>query len=214
MTFSLDKQCLYDWFGANEQIFKTINSIQGNSYDMVMILLSRIADAHKFPYYFGALAAWAFITHIIRKINTGDGKKLSLHLWIGILAVLATGFATEAVTIKMMKEHFSYPRPYAVFEVKDIHVLEYRLDPEDAHHSFPSGHALFITLMVVGLWPVLTRNLRWSGILLIAGAGWSRIALGMHFPADVAGGVALGLFITLLVRLIVYKLLRKFHVQC
>jgi undecaprenyl-diphosphatase len=64
--------------------------------------------------------------------------------------------------------------------------------------SFPSGHATAsataaLTLIVL-LWPVLRGWLRWivtavAG-LLAAAVGFSRLALGVHFPSDVVGGWA------------------------
>ncbi|HVX43888.1 MAG TPA: phosphatase PAP2 family protein [Mycobacteriales bacterium] len=66
--------------------------------------------------------------------------------------------------------------------------------------SFPSGHAMSVTLAMIVL-AVLVR--RWWSVLpavAIAGVtGWSRIALGVHYLSDVVGGAALaGLWAALL----------------
>jgi undecaprenyl-diphosphatase len=66
--------------------------------------------------------------------------------------------------------------------------------------SFPSGHAQsalvgYGVLVLVG-WPVLSR--RWRPLLVVVAAaavlaiGFSRVALGVHYPSDVLGGYLLG----------------------
>ena len=74
--------------------------------------------------------------------------------------------------------------------------------------SFPSGHAAnaMITYVAIALLvPVRQRNRAIAvgiGLALALQAGWSRVALGVHWPSDVLGGWAFGLFwITICVRL-------------
>ncbi len=65
--------------------------------------------------------------------------------------------------------------------------------------SFPSGHSAnaMITYMAIALLvPVKQRNRAISvglGLALALQAGWSRVALGVHWPSDVIGGWAFGL---------------------
>ena len=71
-------------------------------------------------------------------------------------------------------------------------------------YSFPSGHALnvtvFATVMVFVVWPLLSGVSRKvavglaTALILLVGA--DRMFLGAHFPSDVLAGVLLGLGIT------------------
>lgn len=79
-----------------------------------------------------------------------------------------------------------------------------------ASSSFPSGHALGVTVGVLALltvaWPFAGRRLRMSlavvGAALIFAVGLSRVMLNVHHPSDVVAGWALGvLYYLLCVRL-------------
>jgi membrane-associated phospholipid phosphatase len=66
--------------------------------------------------------------------------------------------------------------------------------------SFPSGHAVGVTVAVLALltvaWPVVSqRTRRWllvAGIALIVVIGAGRVVLNVHHPSDVLAGWALG----------------------
>ena len=77
--------------------------------------------------------------------------------------------------------------------------------------SFPSGHALGVTVGVLALltvaWPFIGQRLRTPlallGAALIFTVGFSRVVLNVHHPSDVVAGWALGfLYYLLCVRLV------------
>lgn len=58
--------------------------------------------------------------------------------------------------------------------------------------SFPSGHAMSVTLAMIVL-AVLCRRWWWTvvAVAVVAVTCWSRVAIGVHYLSDVVGGAAL-----------------------
>lgn len=227
----LTKDTLYDWLGTNEWLFRELNAIHGSLYDPAMVFFSRLADRHYLPYYMGIMLVYVLFSYLIRKANNKGGARQYLASWFGVFLVIVVGYATYGKTIGFMKDHFHYPRPYIALEgiytpntqPPNVRVTEMQREienkqdthPGDEYRSFPSGHASFITFLVVALWPMLTTRGRWLGLLLIPLVCLARIALNMHFPSDVLGGVVVTAIVIIIVRAVVYGALRKiFNLRC
>lgn len=84
------------------------------------------------------------------------------------------------------------PRPAA-----EIDNARMRIVGEVLHNvSMPSGHTTTAFAVASAIYLALTpaqRRRHWWMLLLAAGTGLSRIAVGAHWPGDVAVGVSLGL---------------------
>lgn len=94
--------------------------------------------------------------------------------------------------VSVLRAVFARPRPYAQAGAQ-IMPLKKRKGKDD--DSFPSRHlacAAAIALTVCSVLPAV------GGILLVLTAllGYTRFALGLHYPSDLVGGVAVGLLIT------------------
>lgn len=121
--------------------------------------------------------------------------------WYAAIAVLALAggtngrdVATQMVAVGLfnlllylwLKARIGRARPYV--QCDDIRACGRALD----QFSFPSGHALHATAF--GL--MLVAHLPWTAWLvapLVALIMVSRVALGLHYPSDVAAGAAIGL---------------------
>jgi len=124
----------------------------------------------------------------------GDGLIVSLicalvmlfHLRLGIASLLA--FIVSGLFAQMLKRMFDMPRPPAVLE--NVHVLGASL----TSHSFPSGHATSDGVMLLAafmFWPVKDWRSWLAGIIFFL-AAIGRVYGGVHFPMDVAVGLAIG----------------------
>ncbi|BDR60599.1 hypothetical protein KIM322_08600 [Lactobacillus xylocopicola] len=67
----------------------------------------------------------------------------------------------------------------------------------EAGYSFPSGHVLGITVMVLIIGQLFTSM--GTGLIVILAATWllvvtSRISLKAHYPSDILGATSLAIF--------------------
>jgi len=211
---NLDKKLVYDWMGTNEWLFKEINSFSGDPlYNSFMVFLTNLGDYRNFHFVMSALLIIAIFEYLSRKILKRGGAEASLRIWLGVFLVLVGSHVASQLTAKHIKEDFQYPRPYVT--VEGTKLLVPRRGAEDDYRSFPSGHATHITVIVVSLWPILVGRAPIIGALLIFGVCWSRVAVGMHYPADIVGGFLIGFIVVLLIRWTLYTLLFKlFKLKC
>ncbi len=104
-----------------------------------------------------------------------------------VFAIVTTIVAWR--TSDALKDVFARPRP------------AYWIVHHETSYAYSSGHAMF-AVVVYGLWAYHVARSGWPAAiripLAIALAGWglcviwSRLALGAHYPSDLAGGVLLG----------------------
>lgn len=105
-------------------------------------------------------------------------------------AQIALGGFGGALAEFALKRVFARPRPVVVRQLQAV-----------TTHSFPSGHALasacmYLTLAFVGGRRVDTHHTRLKLLAaagVLAGAvGLTRVYLGVHYPTDIIGGLAIG----------------------
>ncbi|EEG09311.1 phosphatase PAP2 family protein [Pseudogulbenkiania ferrooxidans] len=104
-------------------------------------------------------------------------------------ALIAGSFLAILLAI-LLKAFFAVPRPPLVLPAGTVQLL----DALPRNGSFPSGHAMASALLATA-WSADPKAGRWSTALLIVAAalvGWSRLAIGVHWPLDVLAGALLG----------------------
>jgi undecaprenyl-diphosphatase len=135
---------------------------------------------------------WIRLLRIVSRI--GDGGIWYAHIaivpWVfgGLpeLALLATQGVASTLVYKAIKLGTRRTRP-GHHATGDVRLLAAALD----RYSFPSGHtqhAVGFSIMLTDAHPALGWYL-WPFTALVA---LSRVALGLHYPTDVAAGAALG----------------------
>ncbi len=115
------------------------------------------------------------------------------QLW----AALFGAVPLSAVLSHAGKSFFSTPRPAAVLDQQSFTILG---DTLTAHNSLPSGHtitifaAVTVVLAVLLSQPEKKHHYFWLllGVFVAFFIGVSRVAVGAHWPLDVALGAVLG----------------------
>lgn len=140
---------------------------------------------------------------------------LLLFYKVGWAAYLLSSVALSGLICQPLKYAFDTDRPYKFFA---DHLPEVQLPFVDGvtlskFYSFPSGHTttffcLFLVLSMVLGEMVAHRKELWAvfcWVLAVLGA-YSRIYLSQHFLEDIAGGMLLGIGVTLLLYCFVPRL--------
>ncbi len=154
----------------DETIFRAFNSLAGQSYalDQLVIFLS-----NWFGYLLIALLGVFLLFHKDKRRGVRD------------LFVVITTAITAYALVKIAKEFLPSSRPFEVLADANI------LYEHGGGDSFPSGHATFYSALAAALYFYHKKIAFWYaiGALLI---GLSRIAAGVHWPADILVGYILG----------------------
>lgn len=104
-------------------------------------------------------------------------KQAGRALWL-VLTVAAGRLAVEGIKLLVQR-----PRPPAIDRLELV-----------TSWSFPSSHSAGTMMTCAALALLWGRASGWVAALLVAVAiGWSRIALGVHWPSDVLAGWGFGL---------------------
>lgn len=153
-------------------LFRAINGVSGPWWDSVMVMATTPSSWYPAALF---LSAWL----------------VSMERGRGVVAVLSALIAVgigDAMAFYVMKAFFARGRP--CMELPDSRILVGCVDS----FSFPSNHAVN-SLAVAGAMGYVFRPLLWILVPLGLLVCVSRVAVGAHYPSDVAVGAALGLVI-------------------
>ena len=174
----------------NEYLFYLLNSLahKNQLLDHVFVFLAS---------YLGFVFIIAMAFYIILSSRETREKRNQLALLIGALIVATMGWALISLFVK---DIYYSPRPPLL--LNDISVL---LPDHKTVDSFPSGHTTFFFTLVFLLYE---ENKRWgrAALLIALVVALSRIAVGVHWPSDIFGGIIFAGIIALLTRPLVKKL--------
>ncbi|WP_338604345.1 phosphatase PAP2 family protein [Sulfolobus tengchongensis] len=159
-------------FPGNIYLFYLINHSQFSPLNPVMIFFSK----------YGREYIWIPVTAIFFIVG-GKYRRTSL--------ILVGGFIIAIILGEISKYVMAQPRPFLILHNVNLLVSE----PTD--YSYPSGHALIVS---VGAIIVLMTLPYYVSIPLFIEAlivSYSRVYIGVHWPLDVFAGWILGIAIAL-----------------
>jgi membrane-associated phospholipid phosphatase len=127
-------------------------------------------------------------------------RSKSKPLWMVFYKMLAV-FIIAAIISFTIKSIFERERPFITYQ--DIVKLS-----ESGNSSFPSGHTLEAFAMVVAFSILVPKRKLFIPLFIWASVvAYSRMALGVHYPSDVLGGMVIGSFIGWVVPWLIDKLI-------
>lgn len=150
----------------------------------------RILALDGFFYYFSFITTYITISILLTILIVGIRKK-SVAMRMKFFKLLSV-FAASAIVSLTIKNLFFRQRPFASYP--DIVKLS-----EAGSSSFPSGHtmeAFAIAFAFSTLFPnpqFIIPIYLWAIMV-----GYSRMALGVHYPLDIIGGIMLGTLVSFL----------------
>lgn len=111
---------------------------------------------------------------------------LSAPKWRALGQNLLMAMALAWLGARLLQHGWPMPRPF-VLGIGNLWIAH------GGSSSFPSTHAsVAFAFGMLAWWRAPHPAARWVALALAALVGWSRIAVGVHFPLDVAAGIAVG----------------------
>jgi undecaprenyl-diphosphatase len=107
-----------------------------------------------------------------------------------VVRAMALALLLSEVITQVLKGVAGQSRPTASIPGLDVH--GYPKDPNG--NAYPSAHTSVAVGLVAALWPWLNRPQRAVAITVAALVAMNRLYIGAHWPVDVVGGAAIGLF--------------------
>lgn len=103
--------------------------------------------------------------------------------WTLVVATILGGLASRGIKVWL-----DMPRPAAMLSGEQITIIGRRLTSK----SFPSGHTLSAVVFAAVWLAMLGWRRMWPLLIIAALVGFSRVAVGAHWPFDALGAAVLG----------------------
>ncbi len=177
---------LQDLINLDHRLFHFINQVFTNSYfDWFFPFITDFRNTWWILLAF--LAIWIF-----------KCRKSALKIILGCVLCVA---AADQISSHLIKEIVRRDRPTQTLKENEVRLLTYK----HTSYSFPSSHSTntFAVATYITLVAPIGGLVAFPLAFLIA---YSRVYVGVHFPADVLGGALLGASLAYIVRRLILKI--------
>lgn len=120
-------------------------------------------------------------------------KNFPKQWWIYTIVLVISVGLSDWISVNLFKEVFQRLRPCHNIDLKGVvHIVR---DHCGGRYGFVSSHAANMFSIAIFLTWLLKGRIKYIGLWLFAWAsiiGYSRIYLGVHYPADIIAGALLG----------------------
>ena len=167
-------------FSGRLQTADAAGALLVNGYDLGSLGTSLM----QFFTNYGREQVWGLLVPVMLLFGNRNTKTMAIELGILFLTGILVGDVAKILLPR--------PRPFPTVP------LTLRI-PNETDSSYPSGHALIVSIGAAFCLARFQRKKIVAGLLTVEAAVvcYSRVYLGVHYPLDVAGGVALGIAISL-----------------
>jgi len=165
-------------------IFLFLNGLHNSFFDFIMYWVSTTVLW---------IPLWLYFIYLL----ISEYKKQAVWL---ILALLVAVSLADSISVHLFKNVFERLRPCHNEEIVNlVHIVK---DHCGGKYGFVSSHAANMFAIAVFMGNALKPKFKYAFVLLLLWAtliSYSRIYLGVHYPADVIGGGLLGSLIAFVI---------------
>lgn len=143
-------------------------------------------------YFRVEILPYFFIAGLLLFVLIYKNEEQKIKNRLMILEAFAAGLISRFIIAEAIRLFYNRPRPFEIVDGLN------QLLERSSDYSFPSGHAAFFFPVAVTLFLYYKK----TGALFIFAAfqlTLTRIAIGFHWPSDIAAGIAIGTATSLLV---------------
>lgn len=160
----------------DKTLFLYLNSMYSDTSDQVWMFITNIPTW--IPLYVFILAVFIIVF-----------KKDSFYLIIGLLLVV---LFSDQFTSGFMKPFFARSRPC---HDPEIGHLVHLAKSCGGQFGFASGHSANSFGIAMFVWLVFRSYWKWTWLIFLwaSSVAYSRIAIGVHYPADIITGAIIGI---------------------